>query len=1145
MAACDDLPAAKRGDYVVRREQARVTTDEDAPPRRRIGRARGIAIGAASVLLVGLVGLWVERRPIAADAIDRYLAARGLAARYRIADLGAGRQRLVDVSVGDPAAPDLVADWIDTSTRLGLDGARVTGVRAGHVRVRARWVDGRLSLGSLDRLLPASTGGATRLPAIDLDVGDARARVETPAGVIGIVLTGAGRLDGGFRGRLGAAATRLAEGGCIAEMPSAALAVRVEGGRPTLAGPVRASRIVCRGVAVAAAAVRIAATGDAALARWTGDATLSLRSIADGNARVVGMTGSVGFAGGGRDLAGSVAVTTGVFAAGPVRGAGAGLAGRYAWRGSALALADGAQVSATGLRWTGAAPSARIAGWARAAAGTPVAPLLARMAGAVDAAARSIDVTAHGGATLGGDGPALRLSDAVLHSRSGASAAWRGTATGPDAFDGTATLDGGGLPAGSVRIARTGGVLAGTAMLRPYQASGASLRLDPVRFRVDAAGTASVATRAILSGPLAGGRIVGASLPIVVRRDRAGRLAIDPACTPLAVDRLRTGGLMLAGVRLTLCPIGPALVTLDRGRVGGGARTGPVRLAGRLGSGDLAITAAGASVGFGTRALAVRDLAVRLGAADQPTLLDVAALDGTIRGGGVAGSFQGAGGRIGAVPLLLSEAAGSWSFAGGALALSGGLTVADTDTASPRFRPLPAHDVTFRLADGRIMAAGTLVAPGASGRTVAAVTLAHDLATGAGHAELAVPGLAFDRTLQPEALTPVTLGVVADVAGTVTGEGHIAWTGDGGLSSTGAFRTAGLDLAAAFGPVAGIAGEIRFVDLLGLRSAPDQRLTVREVNPGVPIDDGVVRFELPGGSAIRVAGADWPFAGGGLALAPTLLDFDAVGERSLTFRVTGVDARRFLAQFGFKNLDATGIFDGVLPIRFDASGGRIEGGDLTVRAGGGSIAYVGELSRKDLGFWPNLAFQALKSLRYRRLSIAMDGPLAGELVTQVRFAGISEGQGARSNFLIRRLERLPFVFDVQIKAPFRGLIDSAQSFYDPRLLIERNLPALLGVPASAASPVQPPPVQGGESARGTRETTLTTGHDGPTVRPMMMPTIMGLATIGLVLLTGGCVTVNAPDKPIQINLTISVTQEVVYRLDNQAKSLIQQNPGIF
>ena len=51
--------------------------------------------------------------------------------------------------------------------------------------------------------------------------------------------------------------------------------------------------------------------------------------------------------------------------------------------------------------------------------------------------------------------------------------------------------------------------------------------------------------------------------------------------------------------------------------------------------------------------------------------------------------------------------------------------------------------------------------------------------------------------------------------------------------------------------------------------------------------------------------------------------------------------------------------------------------------------------------------------------------------------------------------------------------------------------------------------------------------------------------IAMAVLLGGCVNVTAPDKPIVINLNISVTQEVVYKLDNQAKSLIQQNPGIF
>ncbi|MGN6278516.1 MAG: YnbE family lipoprotein [Sphingomonas sp.] len=60
-----------------------------------------------------------------------------------------------------------------------------------------------------------------------------------------------------------------------------------------------------------------------------------------------------------------------------------------------------------------------------------------------------------------------------------------------------------------------------------------------------------------------------------------------------------------------------------------------------------------------------------------------------------------------------------------------------------------------------------------------------------------------------------------------------------------------------------------------------------------------------------------------------------------------------------------------------------------------------------------------------------------------------------------------------------------------------------------------------------------------------MKTIAIAAMMGAGGLLGGCVTVNAPTKPIQIDLNINVTQQVVYRLDNEAKSVIQQNPGIF
>lgn len=43
----------------------------------------------------------------------------------------------------------------------------------------------------------------------------------------------------------------------------------------------------------------------------------------------------------------------------------------------------------------------------------------------------------------------------------------------------------------------------------------------------------------------------------------------------------------------------------------------------------------------------------------------------------------------------------------------------------------------------------------------------------------------------------------------------------------------------------------------------------------------------------------------------------------------------------------------------------------------------------------------------------------------------------------------------------------------------------------------------------------------------------------------GCVQIDTPDKPIEINLNINIRQEIVYRLDGDAKKLIEQNSEIF
>ena len=49
----------------------------------------------------------------------------------------------------------------------------------------------------------------------------------------------------------------------------------------------------------------------------------------------------------------------------------------------------------------------------------------------------------------------------------------------------------------------------------------------------------------------------------------------------------------------------------------------------------------------------------------------------------------------------------------------------------------------------------------------------------------------------------------------------------------------------------------------------------------------------------------------------------------------------------------------------------------------------------------------------------------------------------------------------------------------------------------------------------------------------------------VLLSSAGCVQVSAPEKPIEINLNINIRQEVVVRLQEDVRDLIDKNPGVF
>lgn len=997
--------------------------DEAEPPRPRRLRKRLLIPLVLLLLAFGLV--WAERRAIVRHYVDDELTRRGISAGYVLSDIGPFTQRLEKLVIGDPASPDLSADLAELHLSWGLNGPEVSGIVARGVRLHGRLVDGSLRLGSLDKLMPAPSGKPFSLPDLTVELADARMRLDTDAGQIGLTLDGKGNLAKAFSGRLMAHAPRLVAGDCGMTGLLAPVDVHTGPDGIGLEGPVQLGRLQCGDMAMLANLTsRTMLRLSADLQRLTGNLSLSAGTgrLADIAAKDWGFAGQVegDLSKGAGELAGDVSFTE----------ASAPIDFREALRGNRESLA--------------ATPLAPLA--------PPLIDALLRLASRFDGKAR---LTASYGS-----GADIRLSDISLQSGSEPAAArltltgGRGVGWSPQGgvtADGAVRLAGGGFPDMSGRLSIADGKGEGRLAVAPYAAGNARLALAPMRIVADGNAYA-VETAATIDGPLGDGRITGLSLQIIARIGGDGSLAVNPRCAPLTFRSLNVAGLALTPARLPLCPTGEALVSRRAGgTLAGGAAIAGLRLSGRMGGSPLSMASRALRFDIGTPGFTADAVAVRLGQGDAVTRLDVARLTGRTSPTGLAGDFEGAAGKIAAVPLLLSDGRGDWQLADADLALRGHLRVAD-EAGDPRFNPLESDDVRLTLVDGRVHATGQLREPNTN-VALAAVAIDHDLSATTGHAQLDVPGITFGRALQPERLTRLTLGVVANVEGTVSGQGRIDWNGDG-VTSTGDFATDSLDLAAAFGPVKGLSGQIHFSDLLGLETPPGQEVRLAEVNPGVAVNDGLIRYQLLTDQRVHIESGHWPFSGGELFLEPTTLDFAKPVARNMTFRVAGLDAAQFIQRFEFDNIAGTGIFDGTLPMVFDDSGGRIENGRLVVRQGGGTLAYVGELSNEDLGTYGKMAFDALKSIRYDNLAIDLNGNLDGEIVSQIAFVGINEQPigGERLEGMAQELTGLPFKFNITVRAPFRGLVSTATNFVDPTGLIraQRDKEA-------------EPPIQGQES----------------------------------------------------------------------------------
>lgn len=927
-----------------------MTSSRSGPPAvRPKGLLIGFGAGAIAVAAACGAGLFVARDQVAETLARNWLAERGVASSLEISALS-GTHLSAAVRLGDPRRPTLTIDRLDVDYDLSGPwagkplGATVRRIRLVRPRLLARWTGAALDLGPLQPLVrELSKQPAGRAPAPDVAIEDGLVRLVAPGG------------EAAFRGDAGLRAGALsALGGELRWSAFPIAGGRLGVGRGTL----NASRVANRlRLAVDLAPLRFAEAGTTVAApgvslagelpypdrggRMVGPAHVALRALnvaADGDAaRAQG-------AGVDLDLDGALDASA----------AGQSLLGR--------------------LRLTARADSLAAGGASLGAASAQLdLPRTALTVSAQGASLRADGAAAAGGRLMIHDGAAslqagaVRVQELAIDVRSGRLAA-RAT------LDGVLAGEGGLSAAAARRFSGAVPVLSG----EPAYAAGLERALRA--FKVAARWRAELSDRGAtvaLPGPLTVTATSGARLTLA---PSVGGVTVGPGGAAVAgMLTLAGGGLPQLTARVASAQVTAAGYSADLDATGAldalFAKGAELDLAGRLtGKGaQLRFALAGCRPQRAARLAfdpnPVTSFAGELCPGEGPLL---EAGPGGWRAQGRIEAAQGHAPSFGADFAAASgafQAEGAGGLGGAKLTLAGAAVADATDPA--RFRPI---QLAGEAGYGANVWTGALTATTGAGHRIGSITLRHDIAAGAGRADIETGLLQFAAG----GLQPAELSSMADVARQATGAadftGWFAWTADGKSASGGALTTRGLQFKSPLGPVLDVDTKLRFTSLSPLVTAPNQSLTVRQVQSVTSLDTLAARFDF-NADQIRIEIATGQVAHGRIRLEPTVEPLAPDAVRKGVLVLDNVDIGQLVGASSLADtvkLDA--VVNGRIPFELGPQGLAIREGRLeAVRPGRLSIA------RKTLagvagqtGFAQDLAYQAMENLAFDRLDASLN-----------------------------------------------------------------------------------------------------------------------------------------------------------------------------
>lgn len=324
------------------------------------------------------------------------------------------------------------------------------------------------------------------------------------------------------------------------------------------------------------------------------------------------------------------------------------------------------------------------------------------------------------------------------------------------------------------------------------------------------------------------------------------------------------------------------------------------------------------------------------------------------------------------------------------------------------------------------------------------IDIAFSSQEGRGRVNIDIQSMDFTPNgLQPQFLVSSLKGKLAEVSGQASAQFELEFGGGGPIRSYGTIGLMGLDMGTLVGPIRGINTQLKFSSLFPLETDGVQNATLAGFDPGFPLDNGRIRFEIISGG-VRIDEASWPIENdlanpsdnGLVFIEPMLWRFGNV-DNLATVHIDNLELANLFEKLGKDKLMVTGKVTGILPAKINGVDVLVEGGKLEVKEGG-IIQFKTDAANAaaQKNEYAGHGLKALENLTYKKMEALIDGPLDGSVQLNV----VAEGYNSDV------LSGQKFLFDVGVEGELANIARNLSKSFSTSENVKRVLELSSGAP---------------------------------------------------------------------------------------------------